>query len=116
MSNRPRILLTHTPQMRESYYGARALAGLRELGEVVLHDGLEPLGTSALIAAGAGCAIIVADRATACEVALFATLPDLVAVARVAVDIRNIDVAGASAHGVLVTQASRSWVAAVSEL
>ena len=50
--------------MRENYYGARALAGLRELGEVVLHDGLEPLGTAALIAAAAGCQIIVADRAT----------------------------------------------------
>jgi D-3-phosphoglycerate dehydrogenase len=116
MSTRPRILLTHTPQMRENYYGARALAGLRELGEVVLHDGPEPLGTPALIAAGAGCQIIVADRATACEAALFAALPELVAVARVAVDIRNIDVAGASAHGILVTQASRSWVSAVSEL
>jgi D-3-phosphoglycerate dehydrogenase len=116
MSTRPRILLTHTPQMRENYYGARALAGLRTLGEVVLHDGLEPLGTPALIAAGAGCRIIVADRATACEAALFSGLPDLVAVARVAVDIRNIDVASASANGVLVTQASRSWVSAVSEL
>jgi D-3-phosphoglycerate dehydrogenase / 2-oxoglutarate reductase len=40
MSNRPRILLTHTPHMRANYYGARALAGLRELGEVVLHEGL----------------------------------------------------------------------------
>jgi D-3-phosphoglycerate dehydrogenase len=37
-------------------------------------------------------------------------------VSRVAVDIRNIDVEAASAHGVLVTQAGRSWVAAVSEL
>ena len=35
---------------------------------------------------------------------------------RVAIDIRNIDVAAASAQGVLVTKASRSWVAAVSEL
>jgi D-3-phosphoglycerate dehydrogenase / 2-oxoglutarate reductase len=34
-------------------------------------------------------------------------LPNLVAVARVAVDIRNIDVDCASAHGVLITQASR---------
>jgi D-3-phosphoglycerate dehydrogenase / 2-oxoglutarate reductase len=116
MSTRPRILLTHTPQMRDNYYGARALAGLRELGDVVLHEGAEPLDTPALIVAGAGCRIIVADRATPCEAALFASSPDLVAVSRVAVDIRNIDVAAASAHGVLVTQASRSWVAAVSEL
>ena len=116
MSNRPRILLTHTPQMRENYYGARALAGLRELGEVVLHEGLEPLDTPALIAAAERCQIIVADRATACEAPLFSALPDLISVSRVAVDIRNIAVASASEHGVLVTQASRSWVSAVSEL
>jgi D-3-phosphoglycerate dehydrogenase / 2-oxoglutarate reductase len=116
MSTRPRILLTHTPQMRENYYGARALADLRELGEVALHEGSEPLGTSALVAVAQGCGIIVADRATACDEAMFAALPGLVAVSRVAVDIRNIDVASASAHGVLVTQASRSWVSAVSEL
>jgi hypothetical protein len=32
-----KILLTHTPHMRDNYYGARALAGLTSLGEVVLH-------------------------------------------------------------------------------
>ena len=31
-----RILLTHTPEARITYYGERALAGLRELGEVGL--------------------------------------------------------------------------------
>jgi D-3-phosphoglycerate dehydrogenase len=116
MATRPRILLTHTPDMRRNYYGTRALAGLQALGEVVLHEGTEPLGTPALSAAARDCRIIVADRATPCEAALFAALPDLVAVCRVAVDIRNIDVEAASAHGVLVTRASRSWVAAVSEL
>jgi D-3-phosphoglycerate dehydrogenase len=116
MSSGPRILLTHTPDMRGNYYGERALAGLRALGEVVLHEGSEPLGTAALIEAARGSRIIVADRATPCEAAVFGSLPDLVAVCRVAVDIRNIDVEAASAQGVLVTQASRSWVPAVSEL
>jgi D-3-phosphoglycerate dehydrogenase len=116
MRPHPRILLTHTPLMRRNYYGARALARLQALGEVVLHEGEEPLDADALIAAAGGCSIIVADRATACGANLFAALPDLVAVSRVAVDIRNIDVASASAHGVLVTQAGRSWVPAVSEL
>jgi D-3-phosphoglycerate dehydrogenase len=112
----PRILLTHTPDMRRNYYGARALAGLQALGEVVLHEGAAPFDTPALVAAARDCRIVVADRATPCEAALFAALPDLVAVCRVAVDIRNIDVEAASTHGVLVTQASRSWVPAVSEL
>ncbi len=116
MSTRPRILLTHTPDMRRSYYGERALAGLEALGDVVRHEGGEPLDTVALIAVAQGCRVIVADRATPCPSPIFAALPDLVAVCRVAVDIRNIDVEAASAAGVLVTQASRSWVAAVSEL
>ena len=111
-----RILLTHTPKMRHNYYGERALSGLAALAEVKLHDGVRPLDTTQLIAAARSCQIIVADRATACAAALFAALPELVAVCRVAVDIRNIDVAAASQHGVLVTHAGRSWVAAVSEL
>jgi D-3-phosphoglycerate dehydrogenase / 2-oxoglutarate reductase len=112
----PRILLTHTPEARGLYYGARALSGLQGLGEVVLHEGSEPLEPAALIAAARSCQIIVADRATACPGELFKALPDLVSVSRVAIDIRNIDVEAASANGVLVTKASRSWVSAVSEL
>ena len=117
MSNRPRILLTHTPDMRRNYYGARALAGLQALGEVVLHEGSEPLDTPALDCGGASAASSSSPTARRrARRRLFAALPDLVAVCRVAVDIRNIDVEAASAHGVLVTQASRSWVPAVSEL
>lgn len=116
MAATPRILLTHTPDMRRNYYGAHALSGLLALGDVVLHEGDAPLDTTALIKAAQRCQIIVADRATPCTAELFAALPELVAVSRVAIDIRNIDVAGASAQGVLVTHASRSWVAAVSEL
>src|SRR5262245_63579612 len=111
-----RILLTHTPDMRQHYFGERALACLRAVGEVRLHDGREPLDTPGLIAAAAGCQIVVADRATACDGTALAGLPELGAVCRVAVDIRNIDVAAASAHGILITHAGRSWLAAVSEL
>jgi D-3-phosphoglycerate dehydrogenase len=111
-----RILITHTPQMRQNYFGARALDGLGALGELSLHEGAYPLEAPALIEAARGCQIIVADRATACAEGLFAALPELAAVCRVAVDIRNIDVAAASTHGVLVTHAGRSWLAAVSEL
>ncbi len=38
-----RLLLTHVPQARQQYYGARALGRLRELVEVVLHEGAAPL-------------------------------------------------------------------------
>ena len=50
-----KILLTHTPHMRDNYYGPRALAGLSSLGDVVLHQGSDTLEGPALIAAAGGC-------------------------------------------------------------
>ena len=111
-----KILLTHTPHMRDNYYGARALAGLTSLGEVVLHHRGETLEGPALIAAANGCDLIVADRATALPAAIFDALPRLKAALRCAVDIRNIDVSAASKHGVLVTRAKPGFVESVTEL
>ena len=37
------ILLTHSPETRALYYGERALAGLRALGEVRLNESASPL-------------------------------------------------------------------------
>jgi D-3-phosphoglycerate dehydrogenase / 2-oxoglutarate reductase len=112
----PLILLTHTPQMRRNYYGDRALAGLRELGDVRLHAADEPLDAAGLVRVGQDAQIIVSDRNTPGYGEIFGQLPNLVAFLRVAVDIRNIDVSAASRAGVLVTHASRTWVPAVSEL
>jgi D-3-phosphoglycerate dehydrogenase len=111
-----KILLTHTPHMRDNYYGARALAGLSSLGEVVLHQGCETLEGEALIAAADGCDLIVADRATALPAPIFDALASLKAALRCAVDIRNIDVNAASRHGVLVTRAKPGFVESVTEL
>ena len=110
------ILLAHTPEMRANYYGPRALEGLRALGEVQLHEGDEPLAGESLVAAARGARIIVADRNTPGAGVVFEKSPDLVAFVRCAVDIRNVDVATASAHGVLVTRASAGFVNAVTEL
>jgi D-3-phosphoglycerate dehydrogenase len=112
----PRILLTHSPEALAQYYGERALAGLRALGEVKLHAGSAPLEGDALIAAAADCDLIVSYRQSPAPAALFERLPKLVAFLRCAVDIRNVDVAAASRAGVLVTQASAGFVTAVSEL
>jgi len=98
-----RILLTHSPDALAQYYGERALAGLRALGEVKLHRGTAPLEGEALIAAAAGCDLIVSYRQSPAPSALFERLSQLVAFLRCAVDIRNIDVAAASKAGVLVT-------------
>jgi D-3-phosphoglycerate dehydrogenase len=111
-----RILLTHSPDALTQYYGERALAGLRALGDVRLHRGSAPLEGTALIAAAADCDLVVSYRQSPGPAALFERLPKLAAFLRCAVDIRNIDVAAASRAGVLVTQASAGFVPAVSEL
>jgi D-3-phosphoglycerate dehydrogenase len=111
-----RILLTHSPEARASYYGPRALAGLQSLGEVRLHEGPAPLEGEALIHAAAGCQIVVSYRQSPGPAAVFERLPGLAAFVRCAVDIRNIDVPAASRAGVLVTQASAGFVPAVAEL
>jgi len=89
---------------------------LRALGEVKLHLGSAPLEGEALIVAAAGCDLVVSYRQSPAPAALFERTPGLVAFLRCAVDIRNVDVAAASAAGVLVTQASAGFVPAVSEL
>jgi len=111
-----KILLTHTPHMRDNYYGARALEGLQSLGEVALHQGSRTLEGEGLIAAARGCDLIVADRATAVPAPIFDGLDSLKVVLRCAVDIRNIDVATASSHGILVTRAKPGFVESVTEL
>lgn len=111
-----RVFLAHTPEMRANYYGERALAALRAVAEVATHEGEAPLSGAALARAAAGCQAIVADRATPGTAETFAAAPDLVAFLRVAVDVSTIDIAAASAAGVLVTQATPGFVDSVAEL
>ncbi len=112
-----RILLTHTPHMLANYYGDRALAGLRGHGEVRLNPHGRVLdSTDALVEAAAGVDVIVADRQVPVAAEVFAALPGLMAVCRVAVDVSTIDVEAASRHGVLVTRATPGFVPAVAEL
>ena len=110
-----KVLLTHTPQNRRQYYGERALAALRELAEVRLNERDAALDPPALIAAAADVDVIIADRLAAAPAEVFGALAPLKAFLRVAVDIRNIDVAAASAGGVLVTRAQPGFLTAVAE-
>jgi D-3-phosphoglycerate dehydrogenase / 2-oxoglutarate reductase len=112
---RPTVLLTHGPGALAHYYGPRALAGLEALADVKRRPDDTPCDEAALIAAAQGCHVIVSDRSAAAGAQVFERLPDLIAVCRCAVDIRNIDVAAASAQGVLVTQASAGFMTAVAE-
>ena len=111
-----KILLTHTPDMRANYYGERALAGLRNLAELQLHEGASALAPRELIAAALDVDLIIADRLTAGPAEIFESLPKLKAFLRCAVDIRNIDVVAATAAGVLVTRAKPGFVESVTEL
>ena len=110
-----RIFMTHPPAALEQYYGAKALAALRELAEVRINPLTRELSIEELADAAQDCALIISYRQTPGPAELFERMPSLVAVARCAIDIRNIDVAAASRAGVLVTQASAGFIASVSE-
>jgi D-3-phosphoglycerate dehydrogenase len=111
-----KILLTHSPEAMALYYGERALAGLRKVGMVKLHQGSKPLEGKDLIEAAGDCELIVSYRQSPGPAEVFERLPRLVAFLRCAIDIRNVDLAAASKAGVLVTQASAGFVTSVSEM
>jgi D-3-phosphoglycerate dehydrogenase len=111
----PTIFLTHPPEALANYYGDRAVAGLAALGEVRFNPAGRELAVEELVEAARGCEVIVSYRQTPGSPELFAASPSLVAFSRCAIDIRNVDVAAASREGILVTQASAGFVAAVSE-
>jgi D-3-phosphoglycerate dehydrogenase / 2-oxoglutarate reductase len=111
-----RIFLTHVPDMLENYYGPRALAEMRKLGEVRVNTAGKVLDARELAQAAKGCEVVVSDRQTPGPAEFFSLAPDCCAFLRVAVDIRNIDVEAASAEGVLVTRATPGFIPSVSEM
>jgi D-3-phosphoglycerate dehydrogenase len=111
-----KILLTHSPEAFANYYGERALAELRQAGEVILNRKPHSLEGAELIEAARDCELIVSYRQSPGPAAVFEQLPKLRAFLRCAIDIRNIDVPAASRAGVLVTQASAGFVTSVTEL
>jgi D-3-phosphoglycerate dehydrogenase / 2-oxoglutarate reductase len=111
-----KILLTHSPEAMANYYGERALAALRQVGDVVRNNKPHSLEGEALIDAARDCDLIVSYRQSPGPAELFERLPRLVAFLRCAIDIRNVDVAAASKAGVLVTQASAGFITSVTEL
>ncbi len=109
------VLVTHPATRLPTYFGDTALGRLRQISAVRLNPGDDDLSGTALVEAAQDCDVIVAYRQTPFDETVFSALPGLVAVVRCAVDIRTIDVAAASRHGVLVTQASPGFMASVSE-
>jgi D-3-phosphoglycerate dehydrogenase len=107
--------LTHSPEDLDAYYG-RALPELQAVADVVLNPLSRDLETSELIEAASQCDVIIAHRSTPGEAEVFSGLPHLLAFLRCAVDISTIDVPAASAEGVLVGRADKSFIASTAEL
>jgi len=111
-----RVYLSHGTLSFPGYFGERALAALREHAEVVRNMTQVEPRDEALAQAAAGCDAIIAYRGSLGTAATFENSPSLKAFLRCAVDISTVDVAAASRHGILVTQATPGFVDAVAEL
>lgn len=109
------MFLTHSPEDRGAYF-ANAMAALTEIATVVTNPTDHDLTTDELIDASSGCDVIIAHRSTPGEAALFEGRPELVAFLRTAVDISTVDVVAASAAGVAVGNAEKSFVPSTAEL
>jgi D-3-phosphoglycerate dehydrogenase len=110
-----KVFVTHNPEDLAAYY-ARALPELQRIADVVVNPLDRDLTTRELTDLAAGCAVIVAHRATPGETNIFSALPGLLAFLRCAVDISTVDVGTASECGVLVARADKSFVASTAEL
>jgi D-3-phosphoglycerate dehydrogenase len=109
------VFVSHPQDKLEHYFGPKAVAALQTIAEVRFNPEARELDVAELIAAARGSDVLIAYRQTPGPDRLFRELPQLAAFLRCAVDISTVDVAAASAHGVLVTHASAGFVAAVSE-
>lgn len=110
-----KVYVTHPRNKLDHYFGARAAAAIKAIADVQFNPEDRELDQQELIAAAKSHDFIIAYRQTAAPESLFAQLPNLAGFVRCAIDIRTVDVAAASKHGVLVTQASAGFSAAVSE-
>ena len=111
-----KVYLSHGTLSFPGYFGERALAALREHAEVVRNMTEAEPRDEALAEAAAGCDAIIAYRGSPGSAVTFERSPQLKAFLRCAVDISTVDVAAASRHGILVTQATPGFVDAVVEL
>lgn len=110
-----RIFLTHNRAALRHYYGDRAFQLLTALGNVRFHDSDAETTRDDVIRQAHDCDILVSFRVPAIDAKLMQALPNLAAVCRVAVDIRNIDLDCANRLGILVTRATPGFGPSVAE-
>lgn len=111
-----KVLITHKNDLLENFFNLDAVEHIRKFADVQINGTDQPLAGGDLIAAAKDADIILSDRLAPGTDEVFAALPRLVAYLRCAVDIRNIDVAAASRHGVLVVRSSAGYSEAVAEV
>jgi D-3-phosphoglycerate dehydrogenase len=111
----PKILITHNNDLLHNFYSLEAVERLRTFADVRLNGTDKPLRGAELVAAARDVDIVLSDRLAAGTREVFEALPDLAVFMRCAVDIRNIDVAAASAMGTLVVRSSAGYGDAVAE-
>ncbi len=109
--------MSHNHEDLDAYYG-RALPMLEALEgvTVALNPHARNLTSDELIDLAADCQVIVAHRSTPGPAELFERSPNLLAMFRTAIDISTIDVDAASANGVLIANADKSFIASTAEL
>ena len=110
-----KVFVSHPQSRLAHYFGSRATQALQVVAAAKFNPGDTDLSSSEIAALAGDCEVIIAYRQTAGDEALFAAMPHLIAFVRNAIDIRTVDVAAASRHGVLVTQASAGFIASVAE-
>jgi D-3-phosphoglycerate dehydrogenase len=110
-----RIFLTHNRAAFKHYYGDRAYQLLKAAGEVSFHDSDADTTAEDIIRQAQDCDVLVSFRVPPINAALLEALPNLAAVCRVAVDVRNIDIECANRLGVLVTRATPGFGPSVAE-
>ncbi|MGI9616160.1 MAG: NAD(P)-dependent oxidoreductase [Acidimicrobiales bacterium] len=114
-TDRFRVFLSHSPEDLGAYFG-QALPRLSEMATVVYNPTAGELTTAELIDAAEGCQVIIAHRSTPGPASVFEARVETLAFLRTAVDISTIDVAAASAAGVAVGHAEKSFVPSTAEL
>jgi hypothetical protein len=102
----PKLLLTHTDSDRGAQFPPETLTRLRQLADLILHNSPTSLTDDALILAAAGVQIIVSGHPISGGGRLFAASQALVAYICQPKDVYGLDVAAASAAGVLVVTAT----------
>ena len=110
-----KIFISHNTEDLEVYF-KKSYEALKKLGQVVVNPNYRDLETWEVIEAAQGCQVVICHRSTHGRAAIFENLPDLAVFLRPQVDISDVDVAAASANGILVANSVPAFVPATAEM